>query len=181
VTSLPTAKARGVSRLVCDLMVETTEVERYLNDLAQHKGWVNKYIVKVVHLLRERADGHDDDKYKDPLKRIYSKNFDALCKTTFRSPEYNKIVGSEEFQEAFKIHTKNNRHHPQHFENGVEDMNLIDIIEMLCDWKAASDRTGRKQSVKEGMELNYEKYHIDGIARKWIENTLEDLGWNTKD
>ena len=35
-----------------------------------------------------------------------------------------------------------NRHHPEHFgEDGIRGMNLPDVVEMLCDWKAASERT----------------------------------------
>jgi hypothetical protein len=34
---------------------------------------------------------------------------------------------------ALKHHYENNRHHPEHFKNNIDDMNLIDLIEMLCD------------------------------------------------
>jgi hypothetical protein len=44
--------------------------------------------------------------------------------------------------EALKHHYANNRHHPEHFENGINGMNLLDVIEMVCDWKAAADLKG---------------------------------------
>ncbi len=37
-------------------------------------------------------------------------------------------------------HYGNNSHHPEFYENGIKGMNLIDLVEMLCDWKAATLR-----------------------------------------
>jgi hypothetical protein len=38
-------------------------------------------------------------------------------------------------------HDAHNRHHPEFFgEDGVDGMTLVDVIEMLADWKAASER-----------------------------------------
>ena len=61
----------------------------------------------------------------------------------------NSEYGSNEHKEALDIikpaidhHYKENRHHPEHFEDGISGMNLVDICEMISDWKAASDRKG---------------------------------------
>jgi len=47
---------------------------------------------------------------------------------------------------AIEHHYKNNRHHPEHFNNGIDEMNLVDLIELLCDWKAASERNKKRKS-----------------------------------
>jgi hypothetical protein len=41
---------------------------------------------------------------------------------------------------ALDHHYKTNRHHPEHFENGIMGMTVIDLCEMLADWKAATLR-----------------------------------------
>jgi hypothetical protein len=152
-----------------------SQEDRYLEDVTQHTNWVVKYITEFIHQLEKRGEQHDADKFASPIKDVYSKNFDALMEVPYGSEEYNRITGSSQFKAAFKQHTENNRHHTQHFKNGVDDMNLVDVVEMLCDWKAASDRS--KTSILDGMKLNYKKYKIDGTAQKWLENTIKDLGW----
>ena len=44
------------------------------------------------------------------------------------------------FKPAIDHHYANNRHHPEHWPNGINDMTLMDLIEMLADWKAATAR-----------------------------------------
>jgi len=41
---------------------------------------------------------------------------------------------------ALEHHYALYRHHPEHFQNGIDDMNLIDLVEMFADWKASSER-----------------------------------------
>ena len=55
--------------------------------------------------------------------------------------------GTEEYKEALKDldtalphHYSKYPHHPEHFENGIDDMNLVDLLEMACDWLAATER-----------------------------------------
>jgi hypothetical protein len=43
--------------------------------------------------------------------------------------------------DGLKHHYSHNRHHPEFFgEDGVDGMTLVDLIEMLADWKAATER-----------------------------------------
>ena len=44
--------------------------------------------------------------------------------------------------------------------NGIEDMNLLDITEMLCDWKASCERQKNGNLLK-SIEMNAERFHID--------------------
>ena len=41
---------------------------------------------------------------------------------------------------ALQHHYEDNCHHPEHYRNGIHDMNMVDLIEMLCDWRAAIKR-----------------------------------------
>ena len=58
-------------------------------------------------------------------------------------PKLSKVeYGSEQHKEYLKEmkkglvhHYEINSHHPEHYKNGIEDMTLFDIIEMLMDWK----------------------------------------------
>jgi hypothetical protein len=61
-----------------------------------------------------------------------------LKSSTYGSSEYKQFL--KELGPALEHHYANNRHHPEHFPNGYRDMNLIDIVEMFCDWVAATKR-----------------------------------------
>ena len=66
----------------------------------------------------------------------------GLHENDFINPKYdlrNMKYGDAEYEEHLKIldsslkhHYSANRHHPEHFKNGIMDMHLIDIIEMFC-------------------------------------------------
>ena len=65
-----------------------------------------------------------------------------------RDEEYQKYV-DERYEEACLHHVKNNRHHPDYWcfdEYGEEcepkDMDIVSIIEMICDWEGMSMEKG---------------------------------------
>ena len=58
--------------------------------------------------------------------------------STYGSDEYKQfLVG---MGEGLNHHYANNDHHPEHWQHGIADMDLIQVIEMLADWKAATLR-----------------------------------------
>ena len=48
---------------------------------------------------------------------------------------------SKEERDIIRLHWKNNRHHPEHF-NDINQMSDLDIWEMVCDWYARSLQYG---------------------------------------
>ena len=76
---------------------------------------------------------------------------------------------------AIAHHYQHNRHHPEHFAHGVPDMTLLDLLEMLCDWKSASLRHD-DGSIYTSLEINQQRfgysYELAGILRNtvdWLE------------
>ena len=53
----------------------------------------------------------------------------------FDKAEYDKSKAM--LGEALDHHYAHNTHHPEHYEHGVYEMNILDLVEMLCDWSAA--------------------------------------------
>jgi len=58
-------------------------------------------------------------------------------------------------------------------------MNLVDIMEMLCDWKASSARHN-DGNIRTSLELNKDRFNIDAQLYQILENTIEYLNddWN---
>ena len=71
-------------------------------------------------------------------------------------------------------HYANSRHHPEHFAKGILDMNLIDIVEMLCDWKAASERQ-KDGNLLKSIELNAARFGYDDQVKQILINTAKLL------
>ena len=68
-----------------------------------------------------------------------------------------------------ETHHRQYRHHPEYFEHGIDDMNLVDLIEMLCDWAAAG------ADIEKSLKMNRGKYCISPQLMNLIENTIKDF------
>jgi len=71
---------------------------------------------------------------------------------------------------AVKHHQENNSHHPEAHEEGIDGMNLIDIVEMLCDWKAATLRT-KNGDIQKSLEIQKERFGISDQLYNILKNT----------
>lgn len=123
----------------------------------------------IVELLR-RGEKHDQSKLASPEVELFTEFTPKLAGCTYGSPEYEgyrKAMG-----EALAHHYANNRHHPEHFKNGIEDMNLLDLVEMICDWKAASERHN-DGNIRKSIEKNADRFRISPQLVCILENTAD--------
>ncbi len=143
----------------------------FLKDLIQHKQWVAEYMQLVANNLFKRAAIHDNSKFESVEFGPYDKAFPEFKKYAFGSPEMKAVY--ESIQSALQHHYEQNRHHPEHFENGINDMHLVDVLEMVCDWLAASKRS--QTGIEKGLEINKERYGIDDQLFQVISNTVHAI------
>ena len=90
---------------------------------------------KAVEIL-QRGWEHDNSKFSPEELEGLSKINDNHASMRHAGKEL-----PAEMQEYLKLHYKNNRHHPEHWED-VSQMEEMDIIEMCCDWAARSKQFG---------------------------------------
>ena len=64
--------------------------------------------------------------------------------------------------------------------SGVDGMSLLDVIEMLCDWKAAGERHA-DGSIDRSLKVNRERFKISDQLHAILENTVRELGWSNGD
>lgn len=116
-----------------------------INDLFEHKKYVldsckrlSLYLIEsenevdlALELLK-RAAVHDNSK-------LESEEFDNFIGLKCGAKAFvNAQVTLNNYEkEKIQLHWKNNRHHPEHF-NNVQEMSKLDILEMICDWDARS-------------------------------------------
>lgn len=142
-----------------------------LSETYKHVGKVNSNINKFVIDLIHRAEIHDKSKFEEPELSIFSDNMEKLIKTEYGSPEYKELLVS--IKPAIDHHYSKNRHHPEHWPNGIEDMNLMDLVEMISDWKAATERN-KDGNIRKSIEINSGRYKISPQLRQILENTVRD-------
>lgn len=138
----------------------------------EHVKAVRKNLTKFVKELVDRADHHDDTKFESPEVEIFGDNTHLLSSVEYGSPEYHALRAS--VKPATDHHYANNRHHPEHWPNGIEDMNLVDLVELICDWKAATARN-KNGNIRKSIEINAQRYGISPQLRKILENTVREM------
>ena len=140
-------------------------------DAKLHIKNIQRVMKPFIEELQKRSDHHDESKLTDPERTCYDTYIPLLKNTKYGTREYFEIKDKME-PYGLKHHQKVNRHHPEHFKNGCKDMNLIDMIEMLCDWYAASLRSDT--SFEDGFKKNIERFHIDKDVEKLLWTTYLD-------
>lgn len=148
-----------------------TDGQKYdcTKDVELHKWSVKHYMTKIVLDLSYRIPVHDDSKLQEPEKSMFDEFTPRLKVVEFGTDEYKAALA--DMGEALKHHYANNRHHPEHFQHGISGMTLLDVIEMVCDWRAAAFMKGEEPN------LHYlsERFGIPEQLQRIIANTLEYL------
>ncbi len=143
-------------------------------DTLQHIKRVSQLMNEAAIELIVRGNNHDNSKLEDPEKPEFDRLTPILKELTYGSEEYKASLA--DLQGALKHHYANNSHHPEHYENGVNDFNLFDLMEMFFDWKAATERT-KDGNIYKSIEHNKGRFEISEQICKIFENTAKKLGW----
>lgn len=125
----------------------------------EHIARVQILLLWVQTEAYNRGLKHDETKLDEGTEfPFFVKYTPKLADCTYGSDEYKQYL--KELQPALDHHYRCNSHHPEHFPNGIAGMNLIDLIEMFCDWIAAGER------------------HKDGDIIKSIKHNKERFGYS---
>ena len=138
----------------------------------KHIELVRKFIRFFCTKLTTRGVEHDRIKLESPEVEIFTEFTPLLATSTYGSEEYFQYL--KDMKPALDHHYANSRHHPEHFANGINDMNLIDIMEMLADWKASSMRHNDGNLLK-SIELNQQRFGYDDQLKQILLNTAKLL------
>jgi len=144
----------------------------HINETKKHKQKVKDYLGLISKILEKRGNTHDDSKLENMENEIFSVYSSKLKDCTYGSEDYKRYLN--EMRPALDHHYKNNRHHPEHFEDGIRGMNLIDLMEMVMDWLAASKRHDSGNIMK-SIELNMSRFGYDETLNDIFKNTIEYL------
>jgi hypothetical protein len=143
----------------------------------EHSLRVGALMVDVIAELARRSVEHDISKTKDPEVELFDRMTPGLKDLTYGTDEYQAAL--DELAPALEHHYANNRHHPEHHERGVSGMTLADLVEMLADWKASTERTANGD-LRLSVKKNMARFGIDEQLAGILINTAEHFGWIPK-
>ena len=135
----------------------------------KHIDRVRHYIRIITDRLTTRGVEHDQTKLESPEVEYFTDaaNIENL---TYGSEEYQASL--DNLKVALDHHYAQYRHHPEHFQNGIKDMNLVDLVEFLCDIKAASERQHDGNLLK-SIDTCADRFNICGQLKQILVNTAK--------
>lgn len=145
-------------------------IEECQIETMKHIERVRELIRVFVSKLVTRAIEHDKLKLEKPEVDVFAEYTPKLKEYTYGSEEYQNCLN--EMNGALQHHYANYRHHPEHFDKGVNDMNLVDLVEMFCDWKASSERQLDGNLLK-SIDVNATRFNINAQLKQILINTAK--------
>jgi len=145
-----------------------------MRQTVDHARRVGNLMLEVISDLQNRAVNHDQTKFSEEEYSLFAQETPNLRSLTYGSKEYTEALAR--LGPALEHHYQNNRHHPEHWESGISGMSLIDLIEMLSDWKAATERHA-DGSLSKSIEHNSERFGYGEEIKNLLRRTAEDLEW----
>lgn len=146
-------------------------------DTVEHILRVRELLYIIQNKLEARGFAHDQSKLGPNEKPIFDRVTPQLRGLTYGSEEYKASL--KELGPALEHHYRENSHHPEHHPNGVNDMSLLDVLEMVCDWKAAGERHA-DGSIERSLIVNASRFKIGGQLQMLLENTVREMGWSNE-
>lgn len=141
-----------------------------MRETLKHIYRVQHYLMVAQRVLVERIAGHDRSKFSPEEFDSFVIATPKLNGLTYGSPEYIESLRS--IQPALDHHYAMNRHHAEHYPEGIREMNLVDLLEMICDWKAATERHANGD-ILTSIEKNQKRFGYSDDVKALLYNTVD--------
>lgn len=139
----------------------------------EHIDLIRLFLREFAVELLKRGETHDRSKLDRAEVDMFTEYTGRLKGMTYGSDEYKQCL--KEMGPALDHHYLHNRHHPEHFEKGLEGMDLIDLLEMFIDWKA-SVRRHADGDLKRSIDINKGRFGMTDQTVTFFENTRKRYG-----
>lgn len=153
-----------------------------LRTMTVHLTELRRGIQSITQELDRRALAHDMSKFAADEFAGFARINAAAREHPYGSEEYR--AGLRQEKPTIELHYSRNSHHPEHHAAGVlptdptvniggkvvaEGMGFLDLIEMVCDWRAAYLGYGSQGTWGENIERQRERYFKAGwfTSEQW--------------
>lgn len=141
-----------------------------MRDTLRHVYRVQHFLMVAHRELTERIAGHDRTKFGPDEFDAFVVATPKLKGLTYGSPEY--MASLDSIRPAIDHHNAHNSHHPEHHPEGIRGMNLVDLLEMICDWRAATERHA-DGNIRSSIEKNQERFGYSDDVKALLHNTVD--------
>jgi len=162
-------------------------------DTYEHIAEVRARLHRMAKALLDRGEVHDRSKLVSPEREVFDEVTPRLRAMTYGSDEYKASLA--EMGSALAHHYEANSHHPEHFTGssclqcgndesdpstcggprvslaGISGMTLLDLVEMLCDWDAATKRHADGDILR-SIEVNQKRFGYSDELKQILLNTV---------
>jgi HK97 family phage portal protein len=101
-------------------------------DTLAHISRVRDHLGAFVRHLLVRAEVHDQSKLSEPEKPAFDRETPKLKTLVFGSDDYKASLAA--LGPALQHHYSANSHHPEHYEDGIAGMDLMDLVGAGAAW-----------------------------------------------
>ena len=144
-------------------------IEEHKKRVSEFAEWLKENLPELfdnvdLEAFNEIIQEHDESKYSEEEFEAYAQHF------------YGDKNNDFEFDQAWKHHWQNNEHHPEYWLG--EDMPLIYILEMLCDWGSFSIASGNLEELSKyyySQAKDDEEKNLSDNTKIIIEEILEKI------
>lgn len=140
----------------------------YEDNYHDHRRHVDRGLRDIATELVVRANMHDRSKMEPEEREIYKRVTPEFANVQYGTPEYEAVKAK--LGPALDHHYQHNDHHPEHFENGIAQMDLMQLAEMTVDRYAAWKRNPTI-SLMESLEIMRKQYGVQSQLFAIIVNT----------
>lgn len=144
---------------------QATNYETMLH-IQEVRNFLNKFIIELF----KRGEMHDQSKLSSPELEYFTKFTSKLATTQYGGQE--EAEHKKAMDTALQHHYAKNSHHPEHFADGINDMNLIDIVEMFFDWLSATKRS-YNGNIRKSIDHNANRFQMSPQLVKIFKNTVD--------
>lgn len=150
-----------------------TEEMKFLMTMIRHRDNIRTALKNVSQRLEKRGLRHDLSKFKEDEAEGFVRINKTARNYEYGSDEYEESMAKEKGENGcITLHFSRNRHHPDYHES-TSDMSFIDIVEMVCDWWAATQTYGTNTLEEKLPELKKQGDFTEG--QLWLIDEVVEL------
>ena len=143
-------------------------------DTTEHINKVQARMLEIQQHIVRRSLLHDASKLEEPELSGFAGLSAKLSELVYGSDEYRAAL--VEAKPVIDHHYAANDHHPEHYPDGIAGMSLLSLLEMVADWKAATERV-KQGSMEQSLAVNVKRFDLDPQLASIIANTVKEMGW----
>ena len=146
-------------------------IEKTIITINQHKKVVTKNLVTFIKNVSkfgnisddakkrviDLAYAHDTDKFDFNFLEDYTLYLDERKDLKFGTDEYYAV--KNKYKHLTSQHHEKSKHHFQSYKN-PNSVSTIHLLEMLADWKSASDKVENAVELDKTIEIQASKFHL---------------------